>query len=170
MARRRYDIKEAWNRILRSFQGTVIPSDQPDSLSGEILSVDEALSDFAELLEDSLPNQTATLPPALSVPGTRGNFVATGTITAEDIVANDAGIFDNILVGTGTLQAGDSRVSVGGFSTPGLFGNGSIVLAFGPASVIPSGTLAHLGGVLFAEDGALRWLGSSGTISTLAGS
>jgi len=64
MTRQRYSKKEAWNRILRSWQGTAIPSDVPDSISGEILSEDEALSDLAELLEGSLPNEDAVIPSA----------------------------------------------------------------------------------------------------------
>jgi hypothetical protein len=40
----------------------IIPSDIPGVLPGEMLSIDEALSDLAELLFDSLPNQTLTLP------------------------------------------------------------------------------------------------------------
>jgi hypothetical protein len=167
---KRYSIKESLNRIYRLFNGTTPPSDAPDSLPGEVYSEDTVWSRLAELFANSLPGETATLPSAIAVEGTRGNFTASGTFTAEDIVARDAGTFDNILVGTGTLYAGDSQVSIGGFSVSDLFGNGRIVLAFGPASVIPSGTLSHLGGILWAEGGALRWLGSSGTITTIAGS
>jgi hypothetical protein len=40
-----------------------------------------------------------------------------------------------------------------------------------PQTSAPTGTaLDYLGGVLYAEDGALKWYGSSGTITTLAGS
>jgi hypothetical protein len=167
---KRYSVKESLNRIYRLFNGNPSPSDALDSLSGEIYSEDTVWSRIAELFAGSLPGETATLPSAIAVEGTRGSFTASGTFTAEDIIARDAGIFDNILVGTGTLYAGNSRTSIGGFSTPDLFGNGSIVQGFGPASVIPSGTLSHLGGVLYAEGGALKWLGSSGTITTIAGS
>ena len=170
MTVQRYSIKESWNRIYRLFRGDVPPSDAPDSLSGEIYSEDTALSRLAELFAGSLPGENAILPSAVAVEGTRGNFTATGTIIAEDIIARDAGDFDNIIVGTGTFSAGGSRVSIGGFSASGFFGNGRIVQGFGPASVIPSGTLSHLGGVLYAEGGALKWLGSSGTITTIAGS
>ena len=62
MTRQRYANSESLNRILRSLMGGPIYSDVPGDLSGEILSIDEALSDLAELLFDSLPNQTFTLP------------------------------------------------------------------------------------------------------------
>lgn len=40
-----------------------------------------------------------------------------------------------------------------------------------PQTSAPTGTaLGYLGGVLYAEGGALKWYGSSGTITTLAGS
>lgn len=94
-----------------------------------------------------------------------GDLVVTGTATSEDLVSRDT-----LNVGTGTFYAGASRISVGGFSTATLFGNGSIVQGFGPASVRPTGTLAHLGGVLWSEEGNLMWLGSSGTVTTVAGS
>lgn len=62
MTRQRYPNSESVNRILRSLMGGNIPSDVPGVLGGEILSIDEALSDLAELLFNSLPNQTLTLP------------------------------------------------------------------------------------------------------------
>lgn len=41
----------------------------------------------------------------------------------------------------------------------------------GDAVTIPSGTpRTGLEGVLFSEDGSLKWLGASGTITTVAGS
>ena len=68
MARKRYSKKEAINRMLRSLSGVTIPSEEPGSLSGEVLSEDEAFSDIAELFENSLPNVTGTIPPGLAVP------------------------------------------------------------------------------------------------------
>jgi hypothetical protein len=62
MARQRYSKKEAINRFLRYWIGQAVPSDEPDSLSGEILSEDEAWSDIAEAFGNSLPNQTPTIP------------------------------------------------------------------------------------------------------------
>ncbi len=66
MARQRYSAKEALNRLVRLFtSGEAPPSDAPDSLSGEILSEDEAYSDLAEVLANSLPTKTPTVPDAI---------------------------------------------------------------------------------------------------------
>ena len=62
MMEQKYPNSESLNRILRSLMDGIIPSDVPGVLPGEILSIDEALSALAELLFDSLPNQTLTLP------------------------------------------------------------------------------------------------------------
>ena len=58
MSRQRYSIKESFNRILRMWQGEALQSDIPDTLPGEILREDAALSDLAELMQGSLPGQT----------------------------------------------------------------------------------------------------------------
>lgn len=68
MTRQRYSIVESANRILRSLKGTAIPSDAPNTLSGEALSIDEALSDIAELLEGSLPGESGTIPSGITAP------------------------------------------------------------------------------------------------------
>lgn len=165
MPRQRYSSNEALNRILRTLKGNTPLSENADQLDGEILSSNQAVSDIAELLNNSLPGESLNIPG-----GTYGAITSTSTITAEDIVANDAGTFDNLTVSTGAFYAGGRGASIGGFSEPELFGEGWIVLAMGPTSVRPSGTLSHLGGVLFAENGSLLWLGSSGTVTVLAGS
>ena len=64
----RYSTKESLNRILRSLIGTDIPSDAPGSLSGSILSEDEANSGIAEIMEGSLPDETAAIPPGFEDP------------------------------------------------------------------------------------------------------
>ena len=170
MTRARYNVVEALNRILRVFQDKAVPQDTPNTVPGEMLNTEDALSDLAELLVGSLPGETLTYPN-----GTFGTITTSGTITAEDVVVNDwitaRGLTATAInAGTGTFYAGYGEVSIGGFNDNALLGNGEIVLGFGPASTIPSGTLSHLGGVLFAQDGALKWLGASGTVSTIAGS
>jgi hypothetical protein len=65
MTRQQYSKKESLNRIVRSWLGIDIPSDVPDTLSGSILSEDEAFSFLAELFEDSLPGETPTIPDAV---------------------------------------------------------------------------------------------------------
>jgi len=83
MTRQKYSSNEAINRILRSLKGATIPSDVPETLSGDIESIDMALSDIAELLEGSLPGETGTLPSGISV-GT-GNLPDSST-TAKGII------------------------------------------------------------------------------------
>ncbi|MHA2344635.1 MAG: hypothetical protein ACXADW_22485, partial [Candidatus Hodarchaeales archaeon] len=56
-----------------------------------------------------------------------------------------------------------------GSSTENL--NFFVPLYMRPQTSAPTGSaLDYLGGVLYAEDGSLKWYGSSGTITTLAGS
>lgn len=162
---KKYSIKEALNRIYRVLKNAVSPTDAPESLSGIVFSVDEVLSKLAELFEGNLAGETFTLPTGAEV----NQFVV------EDIEVNDtvtANVLDasRIEIGTGTFYAGFGRVSVGGISDPDSHGNGGIVLTFGQAAPLPTGTLDHLGGVLFADGGSLKWLGSSGSVTTLAGS
>lgn len=65
MTRQKYNIKESLNRILRMFQGKEEASESPNTLSGEILSHNQAFSDLAELLADGLPSESAQLPDSL---------------------------------------------------------------------------------------------------------
>jgi len=67
MTRQRYSIKESLNRILLLFQNKAVSTDSPDSVPGESLSHDQALSDLAELLAGSLPGESAVLPSAIVV-------------------------------------------------------------------------------------------------------
>lgn len=103
MTRQRYSAKESINRILRTFENKTPISDQPDSLTGEVLSSDEALSDLAELFAGSLPNETATLPSAVSVTTTN---IPAGTYAAYG--HNHAGVYANVfhthsVTGTATV-------------------------------------------------------------------
>lgn len=163
--KKNYSLEEAVNRILRVLIGQVAPDDAPGTLAGSVVSINEALSMLAEVLEGNDPENTFTLPTGAEV----------NQFTVEDITVNDtvtANVLDSsrITIGTGTFYAGFGRVSVGGISDPDSHGNGGIVLTFGQASPPPTGTLDHLGGVLYADGGSLKWLGASGTITTLAGS
>lgn len=57
-----------------------------------------------------------------------------------------------------------------GFRNSGAgFGAGSGVFAFGNAIIVPTAN-PTAGGVMYAEAGALKWRGSSGTITTIAAS
>jgi hypothetical protein len=107
MARQRYDIKESLNRFLRLWQGNPIVSDEPGSVTGEILSEDEAWSDIAELFAGSLPNQTLTLP----------------TSVADAVSADQAHEFGEIYTSTGTVTdvIGTSAVKItGAYQNNGL--------------------------------------------------
>jgi hypothetical protein len=54
-----------------------------------------------------------------------------------------------------------------GFRTASQFGSGQGVIAIANASVVPSVNPAG-GGILYVEDGALKYRGSNGTVTTLA--
>ena len=87
MTRQRYSKKESWNRILRAWQGKAISTDQPETIPGELLSEDEALSDLAELFAGSLPNENASIPSTVSV---------TGTVSRQDEFGQIYSALDNI--------------------------------------------------------------------------
>lgn len=55
--RARYSKRESLNRILRLLEGKAVPTDVPGTVSGQVLSEDEAFSDIAELMANSLPNE-----------------------------------------------------------------------------------------------------------------
>ena len=65
MTRQRYSKKEAQHRILRSLQGKDVPQDTPGTVPGNLLSEDESMSDLAELMAGSLPDETLALPTAI---------------------------------------------------------------------------------------------------------
>ena len=65
---KKYNIAESLNRIVRAFIGEVAPSDAVGSLAGSVLSVDDALSKFAEIAEDRDSEETGQLPVGWTVP------------------------------------------------------------------------------------------------------
>jgi len=123
MTRQRYSAKESLQRILRLFEGKAVPTDVPGTVSGVLLSEDESLSDLAEVLAGSLPSETATLPPSVSVPYINldprygGIYVWTGTSTMQSLgtpFTKITGSFQNSMVGaTGmTLQPTNDRILI----------------------------------------------------------
>ena len=69
--------------------------------------------------------------------------------------------FDESMAGIAEILQGSSTENLNLF----------VPLYVRPQTSAPTGTaLGYLGGVLYAEGGALKWFGSSGTISTIAGS
>ena len=104
MTRSRYSVKESWNRILRALEGKAATSDGPNSLPGEILSENDALSDLAELFEGSLPGETLTLPGS-SIPFATIPDMYLATETAEAVspyTANSLLVWAGIYTSTGT--------------------------------------------------------------------
>lgn len=84
----------------------------------------------------------------------------------------------NLTIGTvastalilGTANAERMRItSVGNFgiNTASQFGSGTLVIGIANCTAAPS-TNPSGGGVLYAESGALKWRGSSGTVTTIA--
>lgn len=63
----KYSAREALNRIFRSFAGIDVPTDVPETLTGDILSEDSALSNMAELFEGSLPGYSGVIPPGINL-------------------------------------------------------------------------------------------------------
>ena len=64
--RQRYSKKEAFNRITRAFQsGNLVSDDTEGAVTGELLSENQAVSELAEILNDSLPGETPTVPDAI---------------------------------------------------------------------------------------------------------
>lgn len=140
MARRRYSIKESLNRILRTYKGTAIPTDQPETLSGEVLSEDESLSDLAELLEGSLPGESLFVPDNMS-----SRF---GQIFAEATT----GTSQSLSVGEWTIVSGftDNGLSSDGV-TPDYLNNritlsksGTYFVHFGISFDSPNGVATNL--------------------------
>jgi hypothetical protein len=62
MAKSLYKKEEAANRILRSLEGKSHLSDAPETLAGDILPMEEALSDIASLMDGSLAGESGILP------------------------------------------------------------------------------------------------------------
>ena len=104
MARQRYYIKESLNRILRMFQGKEEPSESPNTLSGEILSHNQAFSDLAELLAGSLPNETAELPDSLTASVAQANAEADDTVALTPLSHTWIHEYGGIYIETGTAQ------------------------------------------------------------------
>lgn len=69
----------------------------------------------------------------------------------------------------GTLGIGNTstNININGYSTSGTYGGGSGVIYIANATTIPS-TNPSGGGLLYIEAGALKYRGSSGTVTTIA--
>ena len=68
MTEQKYNAQEALERIYRALSDNIPESDVPGNLPGTINSWDVILSRIAELLSNSLPKTTFTLPPGTAYP------------------------------------------------------------------------------------------------------
>ena len=98
----KYSSNESLNRILRVLIGKTAPNDAPNTLSGSILSIDEALSKLAEVLEGRDREEVFNIPDVIANDITSdgeiifgndngsvritgdGQFLLTGTATTWD--------------------------------------------------------------------------------------
>lgn len=97
MSRQRYPIVESLNRLLRLFQGETV-NEVPGTLPPEVLSEDAALSDLAELINNSLPGETFAWPQSFIDAGGVAGF-ATGTASSLILISGTS----QILIGATTL-------------------------------------------------------------------
>jgi hypothetical protein len=126
----------------------------------------------------------------LAVTGTHDDGGAGGTRTGNVFVGAGAGgggeVSTNVCIGleAGANEVNDSRlyIDISSTAAPLIYGefddrnlgmntvdmaSGEGVIAIANASVVPSGTPSG-GGVLYVESGALKYKGSSGTVTTIA--
>jgi len=104
MSERRFSHNESLNRLYRILKDAAPASAIPGSLLGEVLGWDTALSNIAELFAGSLSGETLTFPDAnFSSIVTDENITTSGTVIAEDIVAQGTLTFG--AVGVGSLGA-----------------------------------------------------------------
>ncbi|WP_345288154.1 hyaluronoglucosaminidase [Streptomyces gulbargensis] len=75
-----------------------------------------------------------------------------------------AGVAKLRILNSGALAAHNAQFGVAGAES---YGGGDGVIGIRNATVVPTGDPTN-GGVLFAEGGALKWRGSSGTVTTIA--
>jgi hypothetical protein len=86
-----------------------------------------------------------------------------------DVTTNNlvTGYVFQSIVGTSVIDALTIRGRNFGFNTPDQFGSGSGVLSIANAATVPT-TNPTAAGILYVEGGALKYRGSSGTVTTLA--
>lgn len=107
------------------------------------------------------PDGTASLPSIGFFNDTNTGFYRYST----DNVGMAAGGAEVAVFGAGLFQL---RADVNlGLNATNQFGGGEGVIGIGNATPVPSTNPAG-GGVLYAEAGALKWRGSSGTVTTIA--
>ncbi len=132
MSYQRYSVKESLNRFFRLWSGNAPPSDVPNSLPGNLFSVDEAWSNISELFAGSLPGET------LSIPTVLGNAIA----------AQQAHRYGGIYVATGTAT---QALTTSWVKITGSFQNNTVSSSY----ITPEYEFDHLSiteaGVYFVE-------------------
>jgi len=104
MTRAKYSTRESLNRILRIFQNKAAISEQPNTLDGEVLSENQAFSDLAELLVDSLPNEGAVLPATLVATVGEANAESSNTVALTPLSHSWVHEYGGIYIETGTVE------------------------------------------------------------------
>lgn len=89
MTRSRYPKNESVNRILRTLEGKALEADNHE-IPGEVLSENEALSDISELLDNSLPNETLTLPASVALTNHFATVAEANAGVATDVIMSPA--------------------------------------------------------------------------------
>ena len=90
------------------------------------------------------------------------------TVTSAGTITGTTGLNINQIRGTDantSIQLGNSSVQL--FATSQSLGGGVKVLGITNATTVPTSNPTN-GGILYVEAGALKWRGSSGTITTIA--
>jgi hypothetical protein len=125
---------------------------------------------------DDTPSTTAMPTRLAFYTASSGNVVERWRITNLGILQSNGA--QTIQTSTGNLTlataAGNGNILLSpngsgsfGFGTTNQFGNGGRVIGIGNATTVPT-TNPTGGGVLYVEGGALKYRGSSGTITTIA--
>jgi len=104
-------------------------------------------------------SQTANLQQWQNSAGTVLSSINSGGALAVDSILSQTGGLTNIVLGV--------QRNVGLAASTGSFGGGQQVVFIGNSGLIPS-TNPTSGGILYVEAGALKFRGSSGTVTTIA--
>ena len=102
-----------------------------------------------------------------TITGNRGMSIGLGPFANEVSVAGAASFGDSSWNQVQAPTYGITLQGSIGMGTNSEFGTGETVIAIANATVVPSTTPTG-GGVLYAEAGALKYVGSSGTVTTIA--
>ena len=103
-----YESREAIDRIYRSFRGDVLTTDSPNSLPGTRRPIEDVLSRLAELIQNSLPGETLTLPASFVTAISTQFPSATGTVSPNTLYEFGVTTSYFRISASGTLTLGGS--------------------------------------------------------------